>query len=180
MLRGRVFCPLTRRRFSLPRRRINSDAHQSPFWVKATGLLPTGEGTRPLARGSPRKSSVPHPGAKWSAEAGVHRLLARRPAGAVQPLSGSLAGTSRSQTVLRGVWVGMRWRPIRSGGSRPTPFAGSPRHSQTDSGEGPTHCEVGAVAQDVVTGSGQFVGHRLDRHHTIGLGPLALVAHRLG
>ena len=84
--------------------------------------------TRPLARGSPRKSSVPHQGPSGSRRRGgpgartpkspahparpavprVHRTMARRRVGVVQPLAGSLAGASRSRSILRGAWG--RWR----------------------------------------------------------------------
>lgn len=62
---------LTRRRFSLRRRRIDSDPHQSPFWIKAVGLLPSGVDTRPLVRDEPQKIVGALPRSKWAAEAGT-------------------------------------------------------------------------------------------------------------
>ena len=92
------------------------------------------------ARGSdePQKIVGALPRSKWAAEAGtrggragppsksrrvrptsppqprVHRSLARRPAGAVQPLDGSRAGASRSRTILHGDWAGIRRCPIQT------------------------------------------------------------------
>ena len=51
--------PLTRRRFSLRWRQIGSDPHQSPFWIKALGLLPSGVGTRPLVCSTPENRQYP-------------------------------------------------------------------------------------------------------------------------
>jgi hypothetical protein len=141
----------TRRRFSLRRRRIGSDPHQSPFWIKAVRPLLGGAALGPWFSRTPENRRCPtkvqvvrrgggRPGAldpKKSKRARptpvglrVHRSLARCPAGAGQPQAGSMAGAFRSQALLRGVG-GMPRRPIGSGGLRPTPFAGSPGYPQT-------------------------------------------------
>jgi len=128
---------------------IRSDPHQSPFWIKAMGLLHWGVDTLPLAQLSPRKSSVPHQGPSgtrrrgWGASADPrssrrshpipagpwhHRSLARRRSGVVQPGIGSMAEASRSHALLPNVGRGMRRSPIRSGGLSPTPLPGLPTH----------------------------------------------------
>jgi hypothetical protein len=50
---------------------IDSDPHQSPFGIKAMGLLHWGVDTRPLALSSPRKSSVPRQGPSGPRGGGV-------------------------------------------------------------------------------------------------------------
>ena len=84
-----------------------------------------GGGDRGRVRGTPkqvqaRPSPVP-------AGPRVHRALARRPAGAVQPLGGSMTGASRSRTILRGVGRGCAGARSRLDGSKPTPFPGRRR-----------------------------------------------------
>ena len=111
------------------------------------GAVPMGN--RHPAPGSyePQKIVGALPRSKWAAEAGtgggragppsrsrrdrppsppgprVHRSLARRPAGAVQPLDGSLAGASRSRTFLRGVLAGMPRCPIQARRRSANPFS---------------------------------------------------------
>jgi hypothetical protein len=53
-------CAVTagRRRFSLERRRIDSDPPQPPLWIETMGLFPLGMGTRPPVRTNPRRDIV--------------------------------------------------------------------------------------------------------------------------
>jgi hypothetical protein len=125
----------------------NSDPHQSPFWIKAVGPCWWGMDTRPLVRRNPRKSSVPHQGPSGPRRRGrpgrgpprvrrrrpagragprVHRSVARRRVGAVQPMAGSMAGASRSRSILHGAWAAVAAPDSGLEGSLANPMARSP------------------------------------------------------
>jgi hypothetical protein len=106
-----------------------------------------------------------------------HGPLARCHVGILQSRAGSMAEASRSRSLLPDSrWREMRRRAIRSGGlSPPSPRVCRPIALCT-SGEGPIDIKVGRLAQNGVTRPRQLVRPRLDGHHAIGLGALALLA----
>ena len=154
MPRSAVPSPQTRRRFSLGRRRIDSDPHQPPLWIQAMGQFPWGRDTRPPVRTNPRKSSVPYQGPsvprRRGREAGVRdpqrgpsasaprprrargfteRWLAARRASSNPSLArwqGRLGHGQSSMAIGRGC-AGAR---SRLGGVWPTPYWRSPAHPQ--------------------------------------------------